>query len=387
MQTRRVEAVTDDIVADDELVDAIRAELRSILPDAWEIRDEPAAGASAAGLANPAAGDTRADLVVDIAGGDGTFSRAVFEVKRTLNPRGVDDIVKNLRFTRRFDPRGAVFIVAARWLSPSTQARLDAASVNYLDLTGNASIRMDRPALYVRTVGAQTDPDPPTRGRLTLKGAQAGRLVRALVDFIPPYTTSAIAAMAGISISYASRQLAELDAEALVGRDRRGMVIDRDWAGLLRARAQHYSTLRTNKAATFIAPRGPRALYESFSPVPPGLLDATGPFAVTGSFAAARIAPVAAPTQLMLYADNPSLLARHYELLPADTGADVVLLKADDSGMFTNRVLSENELPQLPVSQIALDCLAGPGRMPAEGEALLEWMAAHPDEWQADIPT
>jgi hypothetical protein len=373
VQTGCVSPASAETLAADEFEDAILVALRAMLPDTWELRDDPAATTALADGAAP-------DQALEIKGGDGTFSRIVVETKRTLTPRGVDDILKNLKFTRRFDPRG-VLIVAAPWLSPSTRARLTAAEVNYFDLTGNASIRLDRPALYVRTEGAQTDPNPPPRGKLTLKGAQAGRLVRALVDFTPPYTTSAIATQAGISISYASRQLAELDAEALVRRDRRGMVVERDWAGLLRARAQHYNTLRTNKPSTYIAPRGPRELYDQLGPAARDLL------AVTGSFAAARIAPIAAPAQLMLYVRAPAPIADRYGLLPADAGADVVLLQPEDMGIFTNLVVAEGELPKLPVSQIALDCLAGNGRMPAEGEALLAWMAAHPDEWQAEIPT
>jgi hypothetical protein len=381
MQTRRVELATGDIVAADEFEDTVRTALRAILPDEWEIRDEPAPNTSAPGSASVPAGDVRSDLALEIQGGDGTFSRVVVGVKRTLTPRGVDDIVKNLSFTSRFDPRGVVFIVAAPWLSPSTQARLSAASVNYLDLTGNASIRIDRPALYVRTVGAQSDPNPPDRGRLTLKGARAGRLVRALVDFIPPYTTSAIATRAGISVSYASRQLAELDAEALVVRDRRSRVLERDWAGLLRARAQHYSTLRSNRASTYIAPQGPRALLDLLNADPRELV------VVTGSFAAARIAPVAAPTQLMLYVRDPAHVSGSYGLLPAESGADVVLLQPEDARILDDLVVPAEGMPQLAVSQIALDCLAGNGRMPAEGEALLEWMATHLDEWQAALPT
>lgn len=33
------------------------------------------------------------------------------------------------------------------------------------------------------------------------------------------------------------------------------------------------------------------------------------------------------------------------------------------------------------VAQLATDCLTG--RMPAEGEALMEWMAADEDRWRA----
>jgi hypothetical protein len=63
---------------------------------------------------------------------------------------------------------------------------------------------------------------------------------------------------------------------------------------------------------------------------------------ITGSFAASRLAPVASPAMLLAYASTPGRLASELELLPA-----------------------------APL-QVAVDCLTGNGRMPAEGEALLE---------------
>jgi hypothetical protein len=35
------------------------------------------------------------------------------------------------------------------------------------------------------------------------------------------------------------------------------------------------------------------------------------------------------------------------------------------------------------LSQVAVDLLTSPGRGPAEGEALIEWMAANEDAWRA----
>jgi hypothetical protein len=47
-------------------------------------------------------------------------------------------------------------------------------------------------------------------------GAGAGRVVRFLVDVAPPYTASAVAEFAGVSVPYVSRLLSMLDREALV---------------------------------------------------------------------------------------------------------------------------------------------------------------------------
>jgi hypothetical protein len=345
--------------------------LKALFPQSWKVQPEtlpPGAGVS-----------SRSDLVVNVEDGR-SYGRLVVEVKRSLPPRDVDPVVERVQLTRRLDLR-VEYLVAAPWLSPSTRARLTAEGINYLDLTGNVSIRMEHPAVYVRTDGAAQDPAPQESSPLTLKGAQAGRLVRALVDYAPPYTASAIAAAAGISVSYASRQLAELDREALVQRDRRGGVIARDWAGLLRARARYYGLLTTNRASGYIASTGPRELAGQLTSRSPGVR------AVTGSFAASRIAPVAAPAQLMIYVDEPAIVADHYSLLPADSGADVVLLQPIDNDVVYERAVPDPDsgLARLAISQLTLDCLSGNGRMPAEGEALLEWMATRPEEWQTII--
>ena len=34
------------------------------------------------------------------------------------------------------------------------------------------------------------------------------------------------------------------------------------------------------------------------------------------------------------------------------------------------------------LSQLAIDCLSGPGRLPAEGEAVLNKMAEHESSWR-----
>ena len=106
--------------------------------------------------------------------------------------------------------------------------------------------------------------------------------------------------------------------------------------------------------------------------------------AVTGSFAAAQLAPVAVPAQLALYVGNPDATATALGLLPTDRGADVVLLRQEQGGVMEG-ARAVGGVRVVAPSQLALDCLTGNGRMPAEGEALLEWMAAHEHDWRAPL--
>jgi hypothetical protein len=105
------------------------------------------------------------------------------------------------------------------------------------------------------------------------------------------------------------------------------------------------------------------------------------PPVVTGSFAAVRVAPVAAPALLLAYCDDVSAVARDLGLLPADEGANVALLTPFDRVVWERTVVDAGVAYAAP-SQVAVDCLTGPGRMPAEGEAVLEWMLADESHWR-----
>jgi len=106
-----------------------------------------------------------------------------------------------------------------------------------------------------------------------------------------------------------------------------------------------------------------------------------GRYLITGSFAAVRMAPVAAPSLLLAYGDDPMSLARELGLLPADEGANVVLLAPFDPVVW-ERSSRNDGLRYARPSQVAADCLSGTGRMPVEAEALLDWMLANERTWR-----
>jgi hypothetical protein len=105
---------------------------------------------------------------------------------------------------------------------------------------------------------------------------------------------------------------------------------------------------------------------------------------VTGSVAAAQVAPITAPAQLVLYTSSPKAIRTEAKLLPATRGANVVLLRpADISQVDRPRLI--NGIAHAGLSQLAMDCLAGNGRLPEEGEAVLRVMAETEDQWR--LPT
>jgi hypothetical protein len=103
---------------------------------------------------------------------------------------------------------------------------------------------------------------------------------------------------------------------------------------------------------------------------------------VTGSFAATEYVQIAAPTQLVLYVPDSADFARRHELMPAQQGANVVLLNAAGDSQLTRFRQCGDGTRHAGISQVALDCLGGNGRLPEEGDALIEWMAANLDAWR-----
>ena len=68
-------------------------------------------------------------------------------------------------------------------------------------------------------------------------------------------------------------------------------------------------------------------------------------------------------------------------VLPAESGADVLFLPSSASEALLGRRLVDG-VPHVAYSQLVLDCLGGPGRLPAEGEAVLEQLRTMGDAWR-----
>jgi hypothetical protein len=360
-----------------ELLDAAVAWLAERLPSSWSVT-RPQAGLGAGGPQ-----DARA-LEASIALRDprGTSATVVVEARKELAPRDVEQLFTGLAGSLRALASHIPILVVAPWLSARTRERLAAEQVNYLDLTGNAWISLENPALFLQSTGALRSPEPSApRGLARLRGAKAGRLMRFLADVPPPYSLREIAAETGLTTGYASRLLEALDREALIERDARGPVRAVHVADLLRRWAQGYDVFNSNRAETFIAPAGMDAVLSRLADIPP----AHEWVVVTGSFAAVRHAPIAAPALLAVYCEEAEPIAQRLDLLPALNGGNVVLLEPFDPVVF-ERTEDQDGIRYAAASQVAVDCLTGNGRMPSEGDALLDWMTEHEQEWRGERP-
>jgi hypothetical protein len=83
----------------------------------------------------------------------------------------------------------------------------------------------------------------------------------------------------------------------------------------------------------------------------------------------------------VIYTEDPDRLAEVGRLLPATRGANVLLAEPYDGVVF-ERTVSSGAVTYVSTAQVALDCLTGNGRMPAEGDAVLAWMRKNEPRWR-----
>ncbi|MFG2716207.1 helix-turn-helix domain-containing protein [Streptomyces goshikiensis] len=321
--------------------------------------------------------------------GDSVFTQLLVEATQAVPPRFVmDQLVPKVQLLREVNHYTNLLVIAP-WISSQARELLRQNGIAYLDLTGNVDIRVPRPAIIIRTVGAPKAPRsaPRKASRTTLAGVKAGRLVRLLADVPPPHRATDLHRTSTLSLPYVSRLLDTLEDQLLIRRKGR-IITDVDWAQLLRTRARETSLLTPGSYQGFLAPNGVPALLQQIPRLKTeylGGVTVSEVLSVTGSYAAQRFARVAVGGQLMLYVGpwlNIDEAADELGLLPVAEGADVLLLNEPDS-FVRRRSEFVDGVQYVAPSQAVLDCLAGPGRMPAEGEALLYFMEAHPEEWRA----
>ena len=273
------------------------------------------------------------------------------------------------------DESNLALMVVAPFLGRSARERLSEAGISYADSTGNVRFALHKPAVFIETQGAQRNPLRENVPLRSLKGNKAGRVVRGFLDYQPPFGTRELASLSGCSPASTSRVSDLLEREALIRRDEpRGPIVFVEWEKLLRRWADDYDFHNANRMVSCLDPRGINRLFER-------LRNADFTYAVTGSFAAVRYAPIAEPRLATIYVRNPEHAMHQLGLRSADTGANVLIGLPFDPVVF-DRTESDGDITYARVTQVAADLMTAPGRGPAESESLIEWMRNKEPEWQ-----
>ena len=228
--------------------------------------------------------------------------------------------------------------------------------------------------MFIKLSGAISNPWHEERSLLSLKGPAAGRVVRALCDFVPPYGIREMAERSRTSLASTSRVVALPIVRHWSCEDGRGTVIGVKWEQLIRRWTDDYSLVRSNQGRGFLEPRGTEALLRN-------LETSAFPYSITGSFAAARIAPIAPPRLAIIYVEDIRMAAERLGLRPAESGANTLLIQPFDPVVF-DRTTEAGGITYAALSQVAADLLTGLGRNPSEGEELLKWMGENENAWR-----
>ncbi|OGQ78068.1 MAG: hypothetical protein A2289_21265 [Deltaproteobacteria bacterium RIFOXYA12_FULL_58_15] len=328
--------------------------VRRRLPPGWTVEEQD-------GVQRP---------TLRLRGPDGRCVDLTVIARKGLVPRDVPTLVAGAE---------PPLLVISSYLGERARELLSQAGASYADATGNLRIVVSSPAIFLEGLGAEHDPGRTPRPLHSLRGAAAGRVVRALVEFAPPLGVRELAAAAATPLATVSRVVTFLETEALLSRNDRKQIVSVDWPALLRRWAKDYQLTASNELLTFLEPRGLSALWPK--------LKRLRRYAATGGAAGPGIA---ATRIAMIYVDEPEDTARTLGLVPAEAGANVWLLRPYDDVVFTRtrrRAISagdaSSDVVTVSAAQAVVDLMSSPGRGPQEAEALVEKMKENEHDWRA----
>jgi len=223
-------------------IEATLTQLRDTLPKGWEVNAKLEPSPQRA-----------PDAIIELRAPDGTVSRLALEAKmKSLEPRDVERLAGQLATglggaglaALGAFAGGSAFLlgglpiagalVTAAFISPRARELLTKLGIGYADRTGNLRLQLDKPAVFVERTGDDRNPDREPRPLRSLKGPAAGRVARALCDFIPPYGIRELAERAGAALGTTARVVEFLDQEAIVERTESRGIGKVDWVALVK---------------------------------------------------------------------------------------------------------------------------------------------------------
>lgn len=368
----------NDDVSGTKLLSTVVRDIRGRLPSRWALlkHEEEVRVGQGSGRTR------RIDAILELRDPQGLSTSIVVDVRSTaVEPNRVSFAAEKLRELAQQlseedrKPGVPVLMMLSPFFSQLARERLVAAGISYADSTGNLRLSANRPAIFIETQGQDRNPFRENRPLQSLKGNRAARVVRGFLDYRPPFGTRELAGETQNALATVSRVSDLLEREAIIARDGpRGRISSVDWETLVRRWAMDYDFAKANSLTTYLEPRGSSVLFDR-------LREADLRYAVTGSFAAARLAPMAEPRLVTLYADDPESAADRLGLRPAETGGNVVIARPFDPVVFEHTE-SDDGITYARVTQVLLDLMTGPGRGPAEAEGLLEWMRENEETWK-----
>ena len=361
--------VRNRYISETKLVDTVVREIRDRLPSRWALLNRGEEVRVAQGI-----GRTRViDAMLELQDPQGLSTSIVVDVKETpVEPNRVSFAAETLReltrlLSKRSGARRSCSYAAVTLLQSSGKRETGCGRHKLCGFDWKPQIVCRQACDLHRNTGSGQESFQGKPSLQSLKGSRAARAVRSFLDYRPPFGTRELVGETQNSLATVSRVSDLLVREAIIVRDGpRGRISSVDWETLVRRWAMDYEFMKANSPTTYLEPRGASVLFDR-------LREADFRYAVTGSFAAVRLAPVAEPRLVTLYAADPGDAADRLGLRPAETGGNVVIARPFDPVVFERTEIADG-ITYARVTQVLLDLMTGPGRGPAEAEGLLEWM-------------
>jgi hypothetical protein len=290
------------------------------------------------------------------------------ELKGRFEPRDADRLE---RANGTLAP-GERLLVVAPHFSARSQQLLRERNISYLDSSGNAWLSTD--SLLIDRAGSDTAPKTNAERlpRTSLRGPITGRIIRFVCDTRAPLKVRQIAAETNVHPGNVSRILGFLERERLVER-RSGSVSSVEWEALIRRWSADLQ--KDRRAESFLEPHGLDVVTRRLS-------SWDLPYAITGPFAAAQLAPAAAPVAIDLYVDDVEQARAALSLRRSERIGNVRLIEAFDRVVFERTMTTTTNTVLACPSQIAADLLALPARSSDEYLALIDWMKRYESVWR-----
>ncbi len=309
--------------------------------------------------------ETKPDIAAVLRYND--FRKRVFiEVKSIGEPKMVEQAVTQLKRFSRSSP-GSYLMFAAPYLSKRARELCREEGIGYLDLEGNVFVESG-PILVDRTGNRER-----TLNKRNMRGIfapKATRVIRELISRQPARARvtdlAKICDMSPAGVYFVIRSLEE---KGYVSRDMDKSIILREPRQLLIDWASNWSLEKNTINRFFSFETDSNTLGEKIAKAAKKL---DVKYALTGLAGASKVAPYVRYDDVWLYAKGDvEGLIKELDLRPVTSGANVVILRPYDDGVFSGaRALGNVQV--VSDVQLFVDLYSYPARGREQAEMLME---------------
>ena len=297
-------------------------------------------------------GGGRADIEVEL-DVHGQPWKLLIEEKSSGEPRTVREGAWQLRKALEGMPSNTYGLLAAPFLSTSSQEILREAGFGWLDLAGNCRLAFG--SVHIEIAKTARNPFSTKRSLKSLFAPKSARLLRLMLASPGPWKVTDLAARAKVSLGQVSKvRQALLDKEWAIVEQGAGLRL-RNPGALLNAwrevatppevASREYTLVHGKELDTQLRLLFGRAQLENAN-------------IQLASYSAARwLAPFARVAGEFFYADSrgADLLQRHFRLEPAAKGENITIFKPVDDAMWDEGIVISRDLRGASLVQTYLD--------------------------------